>query len=94
MAFRRRSPCRTYPWTHPKKESAIDESEENSFFISFKLLITSLQEELNPNVPNGKFIEELLSDVNHRIEETGLSIDVDPYEIYKDDEGYDYYFVA
>ena len=32
--------------------------------------------------------------MTHRIEETGLSIDVDPYEIYKDDEGYDYYFVA
>jgi len=76
------------------EESTIDDSEENSFFISFKLLLTSLQEELNPNVPNEKFIEELLSDVNHRIEENGLSIDVDPYEIYKDDEGYDYYFVA
>ena len=23
-----------------------------------------------------------------------LSVNVDPYEIYKDDEGYDYYFVA
>ena len=46
-----------------KKESTIDGSEENSFFISFKLLITSLQKELNSNVQNGKFIEELLSDV-------------------------------
>ena len=59
-----------------------------------RLLVTSLQEELNPNVPNGKFIEELLSELNHRIDQNGLSIDVDPYEIYKDDEGYDYYFVA
>ena len=46
-------------------------------------------------MPNEKFIEELLSQLNHRIDENGLSgIDVDPYEIYKDDEGYDYYFVA
>lgn len=80
----------------PKKDY-IDGYEERAFSsigTPFKLLITSLQEELNPNVPNEKFIEELLSDVTHRIEETGLSIDVDPYEIYKDDEGYDYYFVA
>ena len=45
-------------------------------------------------MPNGKFIEELLSELNQRIDQHGLSIDVDPYEIYKDDEGYDYYFVA
>ena len=72
-----------------------DGEEENPLFSSVRLLVTSLQEELNPNVPNGKFIEELLSQLNHRIDENGLSgIDVDPYEIYKDDEGYDYYFVA
>jgi len=76
-------------------EELNDGEEENPLFSSVRLLVTSLQEELNPNVPNGKFIEELLSQLNHRIDQNGLSgIDVDPYEIYKDDEGYDYYFVA
>jgi len=76
------------------QELSINMDEENSFHKSLQLLVTSLQEELNSNVPMGKFIEQLLVDLNQHIHDSGLNIDVDPYEIYKDDEGYDYYFVA
>jgi len=79
-----------------EKVEVIDQefNVENSTWNNVRLLVTSLQEELNQNEPIEKFVQGLLGDLNQRIDENGLTVDVDPYEIYKDDEGYDYFFVA
>ena len=40
------------------------------------------------------FIQDLIQTLKKVAQNRRTSIDVDPYEIYKDDEGYDYVFVG
>ena len=62
---------------------------------SFPLVISDLvREQILRIPPRDEFVEKLISKCNERINQEELSIEVDPYEVYKDDEGFDYVYVA
>ena len=57
----------------------------------------NLQDELyKPDKSSQLFVAECINVMKERMGERGGDPDeiVDPYEVYKDDEGYDYFFVA
>ena len=46
-------------------------------------------------VPSTKdFVQDLITKCQNRNLKENLNIEADPYEVYKDDEGFDYVFVA
>jgi len=62
---------------------------------SFPLVISDLvQEQIMRIPPRDEFVEKLISKCNERMKQEELSIEVDPYEVYKDDEGFDYVFIS
>ena len=63
--------------------------------FSFPLVISDLVREQILKIPSrDEFVEKLISKCNERMKQEELSIEVDPYEVYKDDEGFDYVFIS
>ena len=63
--------------------------------FSFPLVISDLvREQILKIPPRDEFVEKLISKCNERMNQEELSIEVDPYEVYKDDEGFDYVFIS
>ena len=57
------------------------------------VLAEFVQEKVLKIPPREEFVQQLISQCQKRVENERLTLEADPYEVYKDDEGFDYVFV-